>query len=253
VKWHDGKDLSADDVCFTINAMLNPKTAIVRSPRSTASRSSAVSPSRRRRARDHRVREAVPQPPRARSRSRPARARVRQEHRGQPGPGLQLAADRHRPDEGREGHARPSRSPRSRTPTTTPRSTTMQSSGGRRSVRPGAHAAHGRRPGRRRRSPRSYRPDVRASDDVALKSYDLRSWWFIALNTRRRRSWPQARAPGDRPTLDRNKLRELTIGVEARRRQPALRVRVGPVRAVSPYYNRAVPVQERSDLARAKP
>lgn len=26
VKWHDGKDLTANDVCFTINAMLNPKT-----------------------------------------------------------------------------------------------------------------------------------------------------------------------------------------------------------------------------------
>ena len=31
--------------------------------------------------------------------------------------------------------------------------------------------------------PPPYRPDVSASDEVALKGYDLRSWWFIAVNT----------------------------------------------------------------------
>ncbi len=31
----------------------------------------------------------------------------------------------------------------------------------------------------------NFRADVSASDDLALKSYDLRSWWFIAINIKK--------------------------------------------------------------------
>ncbi len=91
------------------------------------------------------------------------------------------------------------------------------------------------------------RPDVAASDDVALKSYDLRSWWFIALNT-------NAPALGDKrvrqaidATLDRELLRELTIGVESNDTNPPCEFVSGPFVQSSPYYNRAIKVRPRSD------
>ena len=33
--------------------------------------------------------------------------------------------------------------------------------------------------------PPQYRAEIEASDELSLKSYDLRSWWFIAVNTNR--------------------------------------------------------------------
>src|SRR5690606_10326183 len=96
------------------------------------------------------------------------------------------------------------------------------------------------------------RPEVAASDDVALKSYDLRSWWFIAVNTNRGplKSKPLRQALGY--TLDRSELRELTIGVEKNDPNPPCEFVSGPFVQSSPYYNRQVKVVERSDRARAK-
>jgi peptide/nickel transport system substrate-binding protein len=98
----------------------------------------------------------------------------------------------------------------------------------------------------------SYRPDVRASDDVALKSYDLRSWWFMALNTASPILADKRVRQAIHLSLDRNKLREVTIGVDANDDNPPCEFVSGPFVQSSPFYNRAVPVQERSDLARAK-
>lgn len=97
-----------------------------------------------------------------------------------------------------------------------------------------------------------YRPDVAASDDVALKSYDLRSWWFVALNTNSAFLKDKRVRQALNHTLDRVSLRELTIGVDANDANPPCEFVSGPFVQSSPYYNRAVPIPERSDKTKAE-
>ncbi|MCB9678771.1 MAG: ABC transporter substrate-binding protein [Alphaproteobacteria bacterium] len=96
------------------------------------------------------------------------------------------------------------------------------------------------------------RPEVRASDDVGLKSYDLRSWWYIAVNQKQ----PQLKDPKVRQaldlTIDRQQLRELTMGIKPDDPLPACQFISGPFIPSSPYYNRSVETHETADLARAK-
>ena len=100
--------------------------------------------------------------------------------------------------------------------------------------------------------PPSYRPDVAASDDVALKSYDLRSWWFVAVNTNKGPLKDKRVRQALDLTLDREALRELTIGVDKEDAHPPCEFVSGPFVQSSPYYNRQVRVHDRSDLAKAK-
>ena len=58
--------------------------------------------------------------------------------------------------------------------------------------------------------PPPLRPDVAASDDVALKTYNLRSWWFIAVNTNSGALRYQQVRQAINYTLDRDELRRLT-------------------------------------------
>jgi peptide/nickel transport system substrate-binding protein len=95
------------------------------------------------------------------------------------------------------------------------------------------------------------RPEVAASDDVALKSYDLRSWWFIAVNTKSKGLARKEVRQAIDLTLDRAELRELTIGVDKNDPNPPCEFISGPFVQSSPYYNRQVKVVERSDRARA--
>ncbi|TVQ91052.1 MAG: ABC transporter substrate-binding protein [Deltaproteobacteria bacterium] len=95
------------------------------------------------------------------------------------------------------------------------------------------------------------RPEVAASDDVALKSYDLRSWWFIAVNTASGALKHQKVRQALDLTIDRSELRELTIGVDKDDPNPPCEFISGPFVQSSPYYNRQVKVAERSDRARA--
>ena len=96
------------------------------------------------------------------------------------------------------------------------------------------------------------RPDVAASDDVALKSYDLRSWWFIALNTNSEVLKDKRVRQAVDITLDRTELRKLTIGVDPDDSNPPCEFVSGPFVQSSPYYNRSVKVRERSDSGKAK-
>lgn len=95
------------------------------------------------------------------------------------------------------------------------------------------------------------RPELSASDEVTLKSYDLRSWWFIAVNTN---SGPLADKRVRKALnllLDRNALREYAIGVKPGEENSPCEFISGPFVQSSPYYNRAVPTTARSDKARA--
>ena len=96
------------------------------------------------------------------------------------------------------------------------------------------------------------RPDIAASDDVALKSYDLRSWWFMALNTSTPALADRRVRQAINHTLDRSALRELTVGVDPNDTNPPCEFVSGPFVQSSPYYNRSVKVLERSDRARSR-
>lgn len=94
------------------------------------------------------------------------------------------------------------------------------------------------------------RQDVGASEEASLKSYDLRSWWFVAVNTHR---------IGDRRIrqalhhfLDRAQLRELTIGVKPGAVNPPCQYISGPFVPSSPYYNHDVDEAPNADYATAK-
>jgi peptide/nickel transport system substrate-binding protein len=99
--------------------------------------------------------------------------------------------------------------------------------------------------------PPTLRPDVSASDEVALKSYDLRSWWFIAVNSKKGAlSVPKVRQALDL-ILDRSDLRQLTIGVKPGEQNSPCEFISGPFVQSSPFYNRQVPFHEKSDRAAA--
>ncbi len=96
------------------------------------------------------------------------------------------------------------------------------------------------------------RPEVAASDDVALKSYDLRSWWFVAMNTQNGPLKDRRIRAAIDAALDRDALRELTIGVDPNDPNPPCEFVSGPFVQSSPYYNRSIKVRPKADLAQVK-
>lgn len=96
-----------------------------------------------------------------------------------------------------------------------------------------------------------HRADVRASDDVALKSYDLRSWWFMALNTEKGPLKDAKVRQAINATIDRNELRKVTFGAEANGQNSPCEFVSGPFVGSSPYYNRSVKVSPTADKAKA--
>lgn len=96
------------------------------------------------------------------------------------------------------------------------------------------------------------RNDVAASDDVALKSYDLRSWWFVALNTTKGALADPRVRQALNVSIDREELRRLTMGYDPDDIAQPCQFISGPFVPSSPYYNRSVPVKSRSDLSKAK-
>jgi ABC-type transport system substrate-binding protein len=99
--------------------------------------------------------------------------------------------------------------------------------------------------------PPSLRHEVALSDDVALKSYDLRSWWYAALNTQTGPlTEPLVRQAVDL-AIDRTSLREQLIGVKPDDSNPSMEFISGPFVRSSPHYNRKVKVVVHADLARS--
>ena len=100
--------------------------------------------------------------------------------------------------------------------------------------------------------PPPYRPDLRSSDEVALKSYDLRSWWFIAVNTNKGALADKRVRQALNYLLDRTELRQYSIGVEPGEQNSPCEFISGPFVQSSPYYNRSVSTIDRSDIAKAE-
>ncbi len=100
--------------------------------------------------------------------------------------------------------------------------------------------------------PPNYRPKLRASSEVSMKNYDLRSWWFIALNTDHPALALKEVRQGLNYVLDRNDLREKSTGVKKGDKESHCEFISGPFVQSSPYYNRAVPVVENRNMAKAE-
>lgn len=100
--------------------------------------------------------------------------------------------------------------------------------------------------------PPQYRPELSASDEVALKSYDLRSWWFVAVNTNKGALADKRTRQALNQLIDRSELRQLAIGVKPGEQNSPCEIISGPFVQSSPYYNRSVPAVERSDKSKAE-
>ncbi|MEQ1566800.1 MAG: ABC transporter substrate-binding protein [Myxococcota bacterium] len=100
--------------------------------------------------------------------------------------------------------------------------------------------------------PPPLRAEVAATDDIALKSYDLRSWWFMALNTRKGALVDKRVRKALDVALDREELRRLTMGFDPEDVQQPCQFVSGPFVPASAYYNRSVPVATRSDFGQVK-
>jgi len=99
----------------------------------------------------------------------------------------------------------------------------------------------------------SYRPDLSASSsEVSLKTYDLRSWWFIALNTNNPILKKQEVREALNLIIDREDLREKIIGRQLNEDDSPCEFISGPFVPASSYYNRVVPVITKKNLAAAK-
>lgn len=97
--------------------------------------------------------------------------------------------------------------------------------------------------------PPPLRADVSASDEMQLKSYDLRSWWFIAVNTKKGALADKRVRQALNLAIDRSDLRQLSIGVKPGEQNSPCELISGPFVQSSPFYNRSVPVKEKSDRA----
>ncbi len=96
------------------------------------------------------------------------------------------------------------------------------------------------------------RPELSASDEVTLKGYDLRSWWFIALNTNKGILKDKRVRQALNYMIDRSELRKFAIGVEEGAQDSPCEFISGPFVQSSPYYNRSVPEVERANIQRAE-
>jgi peptide/nickel transport system substrate-binding protein len=96
-----------------------------------------------------------------------------------------------------------------------------------------------------------FRPELASSSEVVMKTYDLRSWWFIALNQNNPILAKKEVRQALNYLIDRNDLREKTIGVKKGDKESPCELISGPFVQSSPYYNRSIPVVERKYDAKA--
>ena len=99
--------------------------------------------------------------------------------------------------------------------------------------------------------PPPQRPDLAASDDVSMKSYDLRSWWYIAVNPNKPGLKDQRVRQALNVVINRNELRQFSIGSKPGDKNSPCEFISGPFISASPYYNSEVPTYETSNLSKA--
>ena len=100
--------------------------------------------------------------------------------------------------------------------------------------------------------PPTLRSDVKASDEVALKRYDLRSWWFMAINMSSPNFSDHRVRQALDYALDRDDLRAKTIGVDPDDANPPCEFITGPFVQSSSYYNQSIKPRNKRDLEKSK-
>lgn len=248
IKWHDGKKLSPDDICFTVNAMLNPKNASTYAKLYRESIKSCTVEGKESALITFNKTYPIPKE-RASFPILPAHVF---------GNNTAIAVDH--PFSNEPIGTGPTKGVKTRRTVAftkmenihrTPNITELKMSEGgdpfvqvRTIVNAGVHGIIQVGP--------ALRPEVAASDDVALKSYDLRSWWFMALNTANGALKNKDVRKAIHLSLDRDELRELTIGVDPNDKNPPCEFISGPFIQSSPYYNRQIPLQPKHNRDGAK-
>ncbi|MEQ1571673.1 MAG: ABC transporter substrate-binding protein [Myxococcota bacterium] len=248
VKWHDGQEFGPEDVCFTVKAMLDSHTpseiakeyreALVDCDANSRDRSAIITFSKV----YHNPRERVAFSVLPKHLFDGTAISPEMEFSSKPIGTGPMKATRARRELKFSSFANPHHAPKI--------SSLTQTEGGDPAVQvktllnAGVHGVISVSP--------PYRPDVAASDDVSLKSYDLRSWWFVALNTNSPVLKDKRVRQALSASIDRSALRELTIGVDPNDSNPPCEFVSGPFVQSSPYYNRSVPVAERSDAKKAE-
>ena len=247
VKWHDGKNFGPDDVCFTIDAMLNPKTP---SPIAKGYRESIVGCESFKRENSAVIEFVKPfHNPRERIAFSVLPAHAFDSTEISPDLDFSSRPVGTGPMKGTKGRQAVTFTAMPNAHHNAKIASAQAQEGGdpfvqvRTLLTGGVHGVIAVAP--------QHRPDVRASDDVALKSYDLRSWWFIALNTNKGALQNQKVRAAIEHTIDRTQLRELTIGVKADEPNSPCEFVSGPFVGSSPYYNRSVKPNPRADRAKA--
>lgn len=246
VRWHDGRGFTAVDVCFTVRAMLNPQTPspVARSHRAWISGCRVEAQhvavvTFRRRPHDARERLSFAVLPKHLFDStmvmpdlgfsvRPVGTGPMSAVRGRREVKFTMVPTAHRRAQVRELTMSSGRDPLVQV---------------RSAINGGVHGLIS--------VAAPLRSEIAASDDVVLKSYDLRSWWFVALDPGHPvLSDVRVRQALDL-TLDRTQLRELSVGQGDFDVEQPCELISGPFVPSSPFYNRMVPEQPHANLERA--
>jgi peptide/nickel transport system substrate-binding protein len=248
VKWHDGQSFSAKDVCFTVNAMLDPRTSSPIAKNFIESLEACDSQDKGRTALityrkvyhnpldrlgfailpEHKFDSTAIKPDSEFS-NRPVGTGPMTASRGTRGVSFKAYANEHHGAKIADLKLQEGSDPFVQVRTI---------------INAGVHGVISVAP--------QYRPEIESQDDVALKAYDLRSWWFVAINTAKPYLAPKQIRQALDVTLDRTELREKSIGVSPNDPHPPCEFISGPFVQSSPYYNRAIKVKERSDAAKVK-
>jgi peptide/nickel transport system substrate-binding protein len=100
--------------------------------------------------------------------------------------------------------------------------------------------------------PPASRQRVEALDNAALMSYDLRSWWYIALNTNRGALSNQKIRKAVNLTIDKESLRRLSVGYDPNDLEPPCTFVSGPFINASTFYNNLVPSHTTANVQQAQ-
>ena len=99
--------------------------------------------------------------------------------------------------------------------------------------------------------PPASRQRVEALDNAALMSYDLRSWWYIALNTNRGHLSNQKVREAVNYSIDKESLRKLSVGYDPSDLEPPCTFVSGPFINASTFYNNQVASSTTANTAKA--
>lgn len=249
VKWHDGKPLKASDICFTIDAMLNPETPSQMAKPYREDILSCEADDEARKATVRFTKQFYNPTERLSFAVLPAHA-FEGNTSIQPDNEFSLRPTGSGPMKGSKGRREVRFTAVANAHHSPNIGVTSMAEGGdplvqvRTLMNGGVHGVISVSP--------ALRSDVSATDDVALKSYDLRSWWFIAMNTNKPHLKDVRVRKAIHHALDRYELRRLTMGYDPDDIVQPCQFISGPFIPQSPYYNRSVSIDERSDLGKAK-